>query len=239
MLVAALAYRGHLREAQSLIGEEVRLGSIASVPAGIALLGSSPDSVDAMFRGWLRSGSFWPPGDWPSGGPPGPLAWALPWWSARGDTLALRAYARRADSANQATSQPIWKENAQYLAEAARAYLSLALGDTAAALRFFQAPHEIVYPWARVTEAQILSTQGRDDEALELLEEAYPPPHWWGPTRVLARLEAARAAERLGQLKRAGEHYQFVVDVWRHADPELEPYLREARAGLERVAAEG
>jgi Tfp pilus assembly protein PilF len=151
----------------------------------------------------------------------------------------LGAYAARADSAQQSTSQPIWKENAQYLAQAARAYLALALGDTAAALQFFQAPHEISYPWARVTEAQILSTQGREDEALELFEEAYPPPHWWGPTKVLANLEAARTAERLGQIKRAAAHYQFVVDVWRHADSELEPYVREARAGLERLASEG
>jgi hypothetical protein len=29
-----------------------------------------------------------------------------------------------------------------------------------------------------------------------------------------------------------------VVDVWRHADRELEPQVREARAGLERLAAE-
>jgi hypothetical protein len=29
-----------------------------------------------------------------------------------------------------------------------------------------------------------------------------------------------------------------VVDVWRHADPELEPYVREARAGLQRLAGE-
>jgi serine/threonine-protein kinase len=239
LLAAALAYRGHLREAEMLIQGGVRLGSISSLPAEMVLLGSSrPETVDTTFRHWVQRGSFWPLGDWPKGGPPGPMAWALSWWSARRDTLALGEYARRADSAQQATSRLIWKENAQYLAEAARAYLVLARGDTAAALRFFQAPHEISYPWARVTEAQILSRQGRDADALELFEEAYPLPGWWGPTRVLAKLEAARTAERLGQSKRAREHYQFVVDVWRHADPELEPYMREARVGLERLATE-
>jgi hypothetical protein len=239
VLAAALASRGHLREAETLIEEGVRLGSIPDVAAGIVLLRSSrPESADTAFGRWLR-GSFWPPGDWPIGGPPGPMAWALSWWSARGDTLALAEYARRADSAHQATSRSIRKENAQYLAEAARAYLLLARRDTAAALRFFQRPNEFAYPWTRMTEAQILSRQGRDAEALELFEEAYPLPWWWGPNRVLAKLEAAKTAERLGQPKRAAAHYRFVLDAWRHADPELEAYLREARAGLERLASEG
>jgi serine/threonine-protein kinase len=240
VLAAALAYRGHLREAETLIDGEVRLGSVPGVPAEIALLKSSrPENVDTLFGRWLRRGSFWPPGDWPTGGPPGPMAWALSWWSARGDTLALAEYARRADSAQEATSRSIWKENAEYLAEAARAYLLLARGDTAAALRFFQRPHEFAYPWTRMTEAQILSRQGRDADALELFEEAYPLPWWWGPGRVLAKLEAAKTAERLGQKERAAAHYQFVLDAWRNADPELERYVREARAGLERLASEG
>jgi hypothetical protein len=51
-----------------------------------------------------------------------------------------------------------------------------------------------------------------------------------GPVRVLAALDAARAAERLAQRQRAAGHYQFVVDVWRHADAELGPYVREAGA---------
>jgi eukaryotic-like serine/threonine-protein kinase len=238
-LAAALAYRGHLREAQRLIESGVMVGTIPSVPSGIVLLGSShPDSVDRTFGRWLRGDSFWPPGDWPQGGPPGALAWALPWWSARQDTLALAHYARRADSVQRTTSRTSWKESAQYLAGAARAYAVLIRGDTAAALGFFQAPHHVSYPWARVTEGQILSRQGRDADALELFEEAYPLASWWGPTRVLAKLEAARAAERLGQPKRAAAHYQFVRDAWRHADPELEPYVREARAALERLATE-
>jgi hypothetical protein len=56
---------------------------------------------------------------------------------------------------------------------------------------------------------------------------------------VIGVLEQARIAERLGERQKARDSYQFVVDVWRHADPELGPYVREARGGLERLAAEG
>jgi hypothetical protein len=34
------------------------------------------------------------------------------------------------------------------------------------------------------------------------------------------------------------ESYQWVADVWRHADPELQPYVTEARAALEWLTAE-
>ena len=51
-------------------------------------------------------------------------------------------------------------------------------------------------------------------------------------------LDRARIAESLGEREKAIDSYRFVVDVWRHADPELEPYVREARAGLGRLAAE-
>jgi hypothetical protein len=89
----------------------------------------------------------------------------------------------------------------------------------------------------RVTEGQLLSQRGRDKEALELLEEAFPE-FWWQPGRVLATLEAGRAAERLGEHKRARISYQFVVDAWRHADPELQAYVTEARLALARLTAE-
>ena len=172
------------------------------------------------------------------GGPPGTLIWALHWWGARGDTAALAMYARRADSAQGAASQPLWKVVAEYASQAARAYLSLAKGDTAAARRFFElTPSDSLWPLELVTRAQLLVRRGRDAEAIDLFEGAFSDD-WWGPSRVLARLEAAKAAERLGQRERAVAHYQFVVDVWRHADAELELYVREARAGLERLVAE-
>lgn len=128
---------------------------------------------------------------------------------------------------------------AQYGSEAARAYLVLARGDTAAALRHFKAlPHDVWWSTLeRVTEGQILARRGMDAEAMKVLDHAFSP-EWTGPVRVLATLETGRSAERLGQEKRAVADHQFVINAWRHADPELEPYVREARAGLQRLVSE-
>ena len=62
----------------------------------------------------------------------------------------------------------------------------------------------------------------------------------WYPTatEVSRALDVARAAERLGERERAIGGYQFVADAWRHADPELQPYVTEARRALERLTAE-
>ena len=45
-------------------------------------------------------------------------------------------------------------------------------------------------------------------------------------------------AERLHDVPRAIEGYRYVVGMWRHADPELQPFVAEARQGLERLTAE-
>jgi len=60
----------------------------------------------------------------------------------------------------------------------------------------------------------------------------------YAPSEILWTLERARVAERLGEREKASQDYQYVANVWRHADPELQPYVTEARAGLARVTAE-
>jgi hypothetical protein len=81
----------------------------------------------------------------------------------------------------------------------------------------------------------LLAAEGQAQQAGAVLDQ------WvWkaeGPFVVLGRLEQGRIAESLNQSQKARDSYQFVVDVWRHADVELEPYVREARGGLERLAA--
>lgn len=54
-------------------------------------------------------------------------------------------------------------------------------------------------------------------------------------TVVIRSLDVTRAAERLGERERATRGYQFVLDTWRHADPELQRYVAEALQALERA----
>ena len=56
--------------------------------------------------------------------------------------------------------------------------------------------------------------------------------------RVPFVLDRARLAERLGDRATAVKYYQFVVQAWLHADPELQPYVAEAHAALERLGRE-
>ena len=88
----------------------------------------------------------------------------------------------------------------------------------------------------RSSSRRLLAAQGQAQQAGAVLDQ------WvWkaeGPLFVLGRLEQGRIAEGLGERQKARDSYQFVVDVWRHADPGLEPYVRESRAGMERLAAE-
>ena len=58
------------------------------------------------------------------------------------------------------------------------------------------------------------------------------------PSEILWTLERARVAERLGEREMAARDYQYVMGVWRHADPQLQPYVAEAREGLMRVSGE-
>ena len=55
---------------------------------------------------------------------------------------------------------------------------------------------------------------------------------------VLWALERGRLNELLGNDDAARDDFSYVLDVWRNADPELQPYVEEARAALLRLAAE-
>jgi serine/threonine-protein kinase len=152
----------------------------------------------------------------------------------------LLRFAARADSAARDSALTITGERAAYDARATRAYVTLLRGDSAAALQqLSELPHDV--NWGvleRLTEAKLLAQRGRDAEVMDLLDRSIPRS-FASPSTILARLETARAAERLGQRARAVEDYRFVLDVWRHADPELLPYLDEARAALARLSGEG
>ena len=244
-LANALAYRGHMHEAYAtdrrliLDSKASRFTWFMDPFIRLALLGVIPDSLAAStYARAFEPGSAWPI-------PPYNIQArhlrGLPWWQARRDTLSLARFALRAEQEARTQKGAIGKLRGRYLHAAATAYLELARGDSAGALRLFQSiPDTLcivnICSYEKLIEARLLASQGRALEAGEVLDL------WvWraeGPFFVLGRLEQGRIAEGLGERQKARNSYQFVVDVWRHADPELEPYVREARAGLERLAAE-
>ena len=109
--------------------------------------------------------------------------------------------------------------------------LSLARHDTAEALRQIQAlpgPSQFSpFQFERVIlQPLLLSSQGRDREAAALLP--------WQSSVSLGfnELERGRVAERLGDRETAVKAYTYIAVLWRHADPELQPYVAEARRGF-------
>ena len=88
----------------------------------------------------------------------------------------------------------------------------------------------------KLTLAQLLEARGENREAGEILDEWL----WINPSPffVLARLQRARIAERLGDRDLASKWYRFVADVWRNADPELQVHVTEAREGLRRLGSD-
>jgi len=229
-LAGTLAYRGHYREAYQIAGDRDH-GFFPMLFAELALGGAiPPDTADAVFRRWLRRDPFWPVVG---------LDYAPPWWAARRDTAALKEFFRRANWPAYTVTRPPGARDTRYRLVALRAYLALARQDTADALRRLTTLPDTVSGifLESLTAARLLAARGKDREALTILDRPFPWPYAT-PGRVVWALERARLAERLDERGKALKSYQFVIEVWRHADPELQPYVAEARAGLQRLTAE-
>jgi tetratricopeptide (TPR) repeat protein len=243
-LALGLAYRGHPREAYAadrrllLDPNASRFSHLWDPFLSLSLLGVIPESLAATTFGhaFLDPGKPWPMPPFAAARQLG----GLPWWLARRDTASLARFALRADQEGRRQHSARGKLSGRYLHLAATAYLALARADSVRALRLLQAiPDTLCLVnncyYEKLTEARLLHAAGHARQAATVLDR------WaWsggGPLFAVGVLERGRIAESLGERQQARDSYQFVVDVWRHADPELEPYIREARAGLERLAA--
>jgi len=231
-LAFSLAFRGHLRAAYQTGARQ-----FGSLFAQLALLGAVPaDSAEAVFREWIGPQRRYP------------LWWALPWWTARRDTAGILSVRRWAETGLRSladTTPAFVKEILTYVTQSARAYLTLAQGDTVRALRQFQAlPDTACFGSCDLdllVRAQLLAARGRDRDAATWLDRQ-PGEGGLGqgtsPVRVLWELERGRVHERLGNRDTAVTAYAFVAAVWAHADPGLQSYVDEARAGLTRLGGE-
>ena len=171
------------------------------------------------------------------------------WWAARGDTSSLRALLVRTDSTARTFGPSCEREcespvppDAAFLRatpDFVRATLALARRDTVEALRRLVALPDsaVAQDWrVRLLKFQLLAAAGRDRDALKVFDPRIRTP--LSPLWVLGMLERGRASERRGERAKAIECYKFVVDVWRHADPELQGYVTEAQEALARLAKE-
>jgi serine/threonine-protein kinase len=239
ILARMLAFRGHLREAYRTAppyGFQWWVAWWHPFPS-MALLGTvPPDSAAVVFDRFLRTDSIWLPGAHPQR--------ALSWWNVARDTASLSSFARRADSAAQRPRSAVARAYFKLLVDAARAYGTLVKGDSAGALRAFSALPDslcMIYEcfYEKLTQARLASALGKDRRAADILDEWVVGELHVNPVGVLGTLERGRIAERLGQRDVAIKSYRFVADVWRHADPELQAYVTEAREMLKRLETKG
>ena len=236
VLAGMLAFRGHLREAyQTAPPYTFHWPLVWQHPfPDLALLGTVPaDSSTAVFGRMLRGDSLLRA--------EGEQRYGLAWWGAARDTASLALFVMRGDSAARRHPQAVARARLRGLAAAARAYLLLAKGDSVGALRAFAALPDSLCTvdlsdcfFERVTQMRLAASLGQDRSAAELYDRSIFGRHLHA-TVVPATLERGRIAERLGQRDKAIQSYRFVADVWRNADPELQPYVVEARDGLKRV----
>ena len=181
-------------------------------------------AYDRSLRGPFRSDSL-------------PLARPmLALWAQSGDTTRLRRYERIVDSL---AGLPGAAPNVRREPPLARAFLSLGRRDSSAALAQLVALPDSLYNDAfwRLTRANLLAAARHDAEAAAQLENPFVIAFPLG-VDGLRMLQRGRVAERLGRREVALESYQWVADMWRHADPELQPFVAEARAALARLTAE-
>ena len=208
-LAAVLAYRGHMREALALAGTE-QDSWFPNLLAELAVYGAVPAAVaDSAFSDWLAH---------PTEINQRQLPYARWWWAVRRDTMALKRFLTRVPG------------------ERSLAFLAMARRDTAGALRHLTAWREDGYnDWfGTILLVRLLAAAGEVPRALAILN-GREPNDWPLPSHVVWTLERARLAELAGQREAAARDYRFVAEVWVHADPEFQPFVAEARAGLGRL----
>jgi eukaryotic-like serine/threonine-protein kinase len=242
-LASALAYRGHLQEAYAadrrlLLGPRRPFWNLSDPFRALALLGVIPESLSARTYGQaLEPGKAWHISAFLTDR----QLRGLPWWLARGDTASLARFALRAEQQVRMQGSARGKLQVRYLHAAATAYLALARADSVRALRLFQSiPDTLCIVsdcfYEKLIEARLLTSQGQARQAGAVLDR------WvWsgeGPLFVLGVLEQGRIAEGLGERDKARQSYQFVADVWRRPDPQLQPFVVEARNALARMTRE-
>ncbi|MBA2244642.1 MAG: hypothetical protein H0W11_06775 [Gemmatimonadetes bacterium] len=151
---------------------------------------------------------------------------------------------------------PGQRELNRMLASALRARIAAERGDAAEALATleemrFESTDELFLPPSgshghqRHLRPQLLRQLGREREALRW----YGSLPWYSALRENTLLDLVHLApfhlrqaefyEQLGARENAAEHYTRFIELWRDADPELQPRVREAEQSLARLRPPG
>jgi hypothetical protein len=210
-LAEQLAFRGHITEASSVIGDR-------SVPvfSELAYLGAiAPATAQAVLGRWVRDDS-------------GLARLAAAHWSARRDTTALgelltRVTARaRGGSTAPGAEDGDAQARARYDSASVLAHIALARGDSVAALARLLSLPDTLCPECyvdRLIRARLLTAAGRGAEAIAGLDE--PLVAFLTPIEVVFALERARAARQAGDRGVAEAACRFVHAAWARGDSVL------------------
>jgi serine/threonine protein kinase len=96
---------------------------------------------------------------------------------------------------------------------------------------------------AQGISARAFDAAGQRDSAMVMYERYLATPFWIKLKVELDPMSRPAVHERLGQLyeargdgENAAEQYRAFIDLWKNADPELQPRVAEARRRLAKVA---
>ena len=231
----ALAWRGHLNEAYRALGDNDH----TLVAMDVFALGVAPrGSPAAIIQRWSAEEM--------AGAPPYFFA-VMPALAQRRDTtpiIALLELTSGIDRRLPSSMPPEMRANAaewiRLTAVAGRAYLSLARGDSASALRSLETLPDssctMFCAEVPLLTAQLLSARGRYREADSLLTRRWVQGE--RPIELAHALERGRVAERLDKKDEAIEAYTLVIDAWANGDSLVQPFVRTAREGLRRLGVD-
>jgi serine/threonine-protein kinase len=209
----SLLMRGHLSQAMASADSDQALPLLDAA----LLRAPNADSASRVIDRWF---------DDPSKAPR--IAIGAIYWSLTGDSARLtRALDMAASGKLPALSAT--------LVPGLRA---VARGDTAAAIAALTLADSACAGWcwqARLPLSRLLSARQRDREAAAVLEQDFLA---WPTLRVLWMLERGRVNERLGDRPKAIDAYLYVANAWRAADPPFQPYVAEAKRGIERLRSD-
>jgi len=174
-------------------------------------------------------------------GPPFRIGFALRWWFEQRDTVSLEQAVAILRSRPDTLSGSYPTRRTRSVLDEAAAHLALLRGDSADAFA-------LLMRWRRCTDggwcspadytaAQLLAARGRRLEVDALSGWGAFGSYDGALTQVLQALLRGRINER-SRPELAAESYRFVLDLWADGDPEVQPWVEEARAGLARLSSE-